>query len=120
MGVDTRRASKEAALAMVPKDAGVSATYQFDSHLTHRVKAFEWPNPFKPSYWGVENENYPSENEVKWLVIDTQITGPEDRKLLDEQVSSGEFVIRFDRDGVIVAERVKNAPPGQRPAGTKP
>ncbi len=119
LGEDSRRASKEAALEMVPENAGVSATYQFVAHLTHRKKIFEYPNPFKPSNWGVDNENYPSENEATWLVIDTQLIGPDD-EVLDEQISSGEFAVRLERDGIIVAERVRQAPPGQRPAGTTP
>lgn len=117
---DARRDAKVEALRIVPKSAGVSATYQFDSHLTHRKKIFEFPNPFKPANWGVQNENYPSENEAAWLVVDTQLVGGEDRKVLDEQLNSGEFQVRFNRDGIIVAQRVRAAPPGQRPPGTRP
>ena len=116
---DARRDAKEAALDLIPDKAPVSATYQFDSHLTHREKIYEYPNPFKPSNWGVRDENYPSANEAKWLVADTQVMGEADRKLFDELFSTGQFVKTFDREGVVVAQRVRDAPP-RAPAPSNP
>ena len=119
-GVDPRRQAKEAALAMLPDNAGVSATYLFTAHLTHREKIYEFPNPFRPSNWGVQNENPADENNAEYLVIDTQLLGAEDRQLFDENINSGEYQIRFNRDGIIVAQRVQKAPPRQQPPGARP
>jgi uncharacterized membrane protein len=107
---DARRDAKEAALDLVPDKVGVSATYQFDSHLTHREKLYEFPNPFRPSNWGVRNENYPSDEDATWLVIDTQVLGPGDRSVFDDVMSSGRFTTAFERDGIIVAHRTAPAP----------
>ena len=40
------------AIALVPKNASVSATYDIDSHMTHRVLIYEYPNPWVVAYWG--------------------------------------------------------------------
>ena len=34
------------AIALVPRDGSVSATYDIDSHMTHRVLIYEYPNPW--------------------------------------------------------------------------
>lgn len=47
LGADARWGAKLAAIDPVPGKAAVSASYQFDGHLTHREKIYEFPNPFK-------------------------------------------------------------------------
>jgi hypothetical protein len=54
----------------------------------------------------VADENYPSAQVAKWLVIDTALTGADDRKVLDEAISSGQFQKLYERDGIVVARRV--------------
>lgn len=117
LGEDSRHAAKVAALEVVPGKAGVSATYQFDSHLTHRERVYEFPNPFKPSNWGVRDENYPSPNQAEWLAVDTQLLGQGDRKVFDDLFATGQFEKRFERDGIVVAERTNPAPTGTPGSG---
>ncbi len=112
---DARAASKKAALDVVPDGAAVSASYNLDSHLTHREKIYEFPNPFRPHNWGVANERYPSPNAARWLVVDLHVVQGEDRKLFDDLMRSGEFEVRFQREDILAAERVRDAevqPPG--------
>ena len=40
------------AISIVPKDASVSATYNIDDHMTHRVLIYEFPNPWIVTNWG--------------------------------------------------------------------
>lgn len=110
-GDDARRASKEHALALVPSGAAVSATYQFVPHLSRRELIYQWPNPFKPAYWGVANENFPPASAAQWLVLDRQLVGPEERELLAGLLAR-EFTTLFEADDIVVARR-----PGTGPAG---
>jgi uncharacterized membrane protein len=115
---DPRRQAKEAALRKVPTGAAVSATYEFVPHLTHRKRVYEFPNPFEPANWGVHDEHFPGPAAARWLVVDTElVTTRQERDILGRVLHDGEFDTRFDRDGVIVAERVALPPtsPTQSP-----
>lgn len=101
-----RRTAKEAAVALVPHDAAVSASYSFVPHLSHRYRIYEFPNPFATSNWGVRGENPPSPSDARWLIVDRRLAGAQFRPLLDELLASGEFRVVFDDDDVVVAERV--------------
>lgn len=67
----------------------------------------------------MRNENYPSANEAEWLIADSRILGPDDRKILDGLLSSDQFTKTFDREGIVVARRVRPTPPTV-PAGSTP
>lgn len=108
---DFRRPAKEAALAVVPDDAAVTASYQLVPHLTHRRHIYEFPNPFVPTNWGIHNENYPSPSAVDWLAVDTALISGNDRRLLEQLLSSGDFTVRYQRLAVVVAQRVGTTPP---------
>ncbi len=101
---DSRRDAKEAALARVPNDARVSATYLFVPQLTHREGIYEFPNPFKPKNWGVRDENYPPPTAVSWLVVDRDTLGPEDAGIFDCLLATS-FQIVSDEERVVVARR---------------
>lgn len=94
----------DAAVAMVPPAAGVSASYYLIPHLTHRRYAYEWPNPWILGNWGVESEPPPDPATVDYLVIDTTL-GQEPQLLATLTGPGGEFEIVLDRDGVLVARR---------------
>ena len=102
---DERLPAKRAALASVPHDAGVSATYLFVAQLTHRHRIYEFPNPFRPRNWGVRDENYPPATAADWLVVDRQLLGDEDEELFESLLDGGEFRVVSDRDDVVVARR---------------
>lgn len=107
---DSRQDTKEAALAHVPSDAAVSATYQFVPHLSQRRTIYEWPNPFRPANWGVANENYPDPSTAGWVAVDRRLVGDADRALLEGLLAGGEFRVVFDQDDVVVAHRPSAAP----------
>jgi len=97
----------EAAVARVPDDASVSATYTLLPHLAHREQIYDWPNPFEASYWGNDDRyRLPRPSAIDYLVIDRQQVGPDQQARLADLVDGDPFNIVFDRDDVVVAKRV--------------
>ncbi|MEA3075775.1 MAG: hypothetical protein QOF60_683 [Actinomycetota bacterium] len=95
-----RHAAFDAAVALVPKGAGVSATYYLIPHLTHRRYAYEWPNPFILGNWGVHNEHPPDVATAEYLVLDTTLR---QEPALLASLTDSTYDVVFSRDGVIVA-----------------
>ena len=57
----------------VPGDATISATYNVVPHLTDRVTIFQFPNPFKPHYWGLSRKApYTDVKYVDYVLLDTR------------------------------------------------
>ena len=100
-----RHAAVNAALRLVPRAAGVSATYYLVPHLTHRSFVFEFPNPFRVANWGVHGEHPGRTSDVDLLVLDTTLNGDQE-PVYDSLVGpGGSFTIVYDRDGIVVARR---------------
>jgi uncharacterized membrane protein len=103
----------EAAVNLPPDGAAVSASYSLVPHLSHRDQIYTFPNPWERKNWGVggtapddpDHEHTPV--EVEWIVVDRQLqpTGTA-ALLLENLLSSGDFEVVFDRQGVVVAKRV--------------
>ena len=92
------------AIAMIPDDASVSATYYLVPHMTHRREIYEWPNPWQLVNWGLSGEAAPDPLSVDYVVLDqTLAQEPE----LFEQLTgpAGDFDIILDDDFVVVLER---------------
>jgi uncharacterized membrane protein len=104
---DPRHAIVRAALRQVPPDAGVSASYNLIPHLTHRVDAYEFPNPWRVTNWGAHGENPPDPNTVDYLVIDERLLG--DQRPLYERLLGPDWGYRkmFASDGIVVAKRMR-------------
>lgn len=124
------RAVMERAVRMVPPDAAVSATYTLLPHLAHREQAYDWPNPFRPAYWGNEilDENGypvswvpppPEPGIIDYIVLLDEHVGDDLRPLVARLTGTGgEFQVLLDADGVMVARRVR--PPRSPDAGPTP
>jgi hypothetical protein len=104
---DPRLGAKRAAVAVVPEDASVSASYTLVPQLTHRSEIYSFPNPWRSVNWGVPGSPTRDPARVDWLVIDRGTLGPEDRLLLDGILSSGRFVAVHDEDDIVVARRTR-------------
>jgi uncharacterized membrane protein len=102
---EPRHAIVRAALRLVPPDAGVSASYNLIPHLTHRVDAYEFPNPWRVTNWGAHGENPPDPDTVDYLVIDERLLG--DQRPLYERLLGpyGGYRKVFASDGIVVATR---------------
>jgi uncharacterized membrane protein len=107
---EPRHATARAALRLVPPDAGVSASYNLIPHLTHRVYAYEFPNPWRVTNWGAHGENPPDPDTVDYLVIDERLLG--DRQPLYDRLVGpyGPFRKVFNSDGIVVATRRPEGP----------
>jgi len=94
------------AVSLVPRDAGVSASYNLDSHLSHRVHIYEWPNPFHAANWGVDDKDLDPTTNVQYLVIDTDLN-QDMTPLLDSLIDpGGSFGVVFHAGPVLVARRL--------------
>jgi uncharacterized membrane protein len=109
---EPRHAVVRAALARVPAEAGVSASYNLIPHLTHRTYAYEFPNPWRVANWGAHGENPPDPDTVQYLVVDERLLG--DQRPLYERLMSrqGGYTRVFASDGIVVAKRQQD---GERP-----
>ena len=92
------------ALGLIPKSASVSATYDIDDHLTHRVLIYEFPNPWITANWGIGDRKKPDPSKVNWLILDTSLNGA--MTPLYNRLIQTEFRVVFSRDGIVVAHRV--------------
>jgi len=101
------KASAEAtAVAMVPRGASVSASFNIDPHLSDRRYIYEWPNPWIGVNWGICNDHLADPGTVDWIVVDTAELGKGSGRSLFQRLTADEFQIRFAQAGVVVAERV--------------
>jgi uncharacterized membrane protein len=104
---DARGDAKRAALARVPDDTSTSASYALVPHLTHRRDIYEFPEPWRRvNFLGVPGEGLPDPRRVVWIVVDRQTLGPESQAVL-RSLLGREFAVRYQRDDVVVAERVR-------------
>ncbi|MFT3854589.1 MAG: DUF2079 domain-containing protein [Ilumatobacteraceae bacterium] len=96
------------ALALVPDDASVTATYQLLPHLAHREQIYDWPNPFVPAYWGNDDcYRLPSPTAIEYIVVDRNAVGAGQQQLFSDMIApGGPFQVLFDRSDIVVAKRV--------------
>ncbi len=122
LGVDPARddvtAAKRAIVKALPPDASVSAAYNVVPHLTERRFVYEFPNPWIPSNWGVQNENQADPADVEYLAFDEALlssdpndrTGVAVRRVLDHLLAE-EFDVVVERDlggrRIVLARRVQ-------------
>jgi uncharacterized membrane protein len=104
-GYQPRHREVNAALRLVPRSAGVSATYYLVPHLTHRRLVYEFPNPFKVVNWGVHGEHPGRPADVDVVVLDTTLNGDQQRLYESLVAPDGAFSVVYDRDGIVVARR---------------
>jgi uncharacterized membrane protein len=102
-----RLTSGRAALALVPGDASVSATYNLVPQLSERAEIYSFPNPWESRNFGIDGWPRRDPARVHWLVVDRAVMGPDDIALLDHILATGQFRVVFDRDDWVVAQRVR-------------
>ncbi|MEX1008809.1 MAG: DUF2079 domain-containing protein [Acidimicrobiia bacterium] len=105
LGASPQLPSAHAAVALVPDDAVVSATYDMLPHLAHRPEIYSFPNPWESKNFGVDGAPRRSGERVDWIVADRAVLDKETAKLLEDLVDHGKFRVVFDQDGYVVARR---------------
>ncbi|MBS3908578.1 MAG: DUF2079 domain-containing protein [Actinobacteria bacterium] len=101
---EARRASMERAVALIPDDAVVSASYVFVPHLTHREKIYEFPNPYAAVNWGVNGENPADKNTIDFVIVDFSQLGSDQRKIVSTLRNTA-FTQVFSRNDILVLKR---------------
>jgi uncharacterized membrane protein len=95
---------------LLPGDASVSATASILPHLTHRVAAYEFPNPWIAANWGLRGENLPDPASVEYLLLDTRALG-DNSQLYERLVGPGkEFRVVYAHDGILMARQAGRSP----------
>jgi uncharacterized membrane protein len=105
--------ARRAALATVDPVEPVSAQFHLVTHLTHRTRAYEFPNPFRAVNWGRAGDSHAQAeiDAVRWVVVEPALLGEEDRKLFEQLRGNGEWQVAYDAGGVVVLQRVAEPPP---------
>ncbi len=107
-------AAKNTAVGLVPSNGSVSASYNVVPHVSGRAYAYEWPNPWIGTNWGICNDNLDDPATVDWIIVDRDLFGDQAQPDLLNRLLETEFEIRYERDNVVLAERV------QPPSGPPP
>lgn len=101
-----RQAVVADALKLVKPDDAVSASYYIVPQLTHRVRVYQFPNPFVTYLWGVNDKNPPPVDDADVLVLDL----PETQEFIGVYQGlvgpGGTFRVVFQREGIVVARRI--------------
>lgn len=94
------------AIELIPRDASVSASYQFVPHVDHRKEIYLWPNPWEAQYWGTftrEGERLPQADGVEYLLLHIDELPPEHRALL--RSIRGDFETVYEKPNVLLLRR---------------
>jgi uncharacterized membrane protein len=106
-------ASRDAALATVAPGEPVSAQFHLVAHLTHRTRAYEFPNPFRAVNWGLSGDGHSGAeiDAVRWVVVEPALLGQDDRNLLQRLRQNGQWRVAYDGGGVEVLQRTAEPAP---------
>ena len=99
--------ARRQALAMIPAGAPVSAQFNLVPHLSHRVKVFEFPNPFRPTNWGLNGDVHTAgdQEELRYVVVDRSLLDKDQQTLLRDLQRSPDWATKLDSDNVVLLER---------------
>jgi uncharacterized membrane protein len=107
LGASPRTAVQRHATQVPPASAVLSASYNLVPHLTHRPRAYQFPEPWYAVAWGIGGKELPDPAAVEWLVVDRNVLPTERERRLLADLLGRDFETRFEREGVVVAERVR-------------
>lgn len=96
-------------LALIPKDAKVSASWSLVPHLSHRKEIYMFPNPFKTVLWNqwfMEGKDEPTaEGHVDYIAISLGNHSQEEKYIVQYLVSSNRFGIIFHEDQILILKK---------------
>lgn len=102
--VDTpRNEAIQEAMALLPKDAIVSAHYSIVPHIAHRQGIYYWPNPFRAENWAdgsKEGERISVADDVEYVVVFPDEVSEEYRPIYEDLKARSQ--VMFNREGVEV------------------
>jgi uncharacterized membrane protein len=100
-------AAKRRALAMIPAGAPVSAQFNLVTHLSHREKIFEFPNPFRSVNWGLSGDVHSTgdQESLRYVIVDRSLLDEDQQGLLRDLQASPDWSTRFDSSNVVLLAR---------------
>ncbi len=95
------------ALAMIPAGASVSAQFNLVPQLSHRIKIFEFPNPFRAANWGVDGDVHKASDQqrVRYVVVERSLLDQDQKTLLRDLQASPDWATKLDAGNVVLLER---------------
>lgn len=101
---------RDVVLSMIPPDAVVVADYSMNTHLANRKVIYEFPNPFRPSNWGSDDEPVSQRklDAVQFVLIDRELLGEEDVALTNELKDLPEWETQYDNGAVLLLHRIRD------------
>ena len=112
-------AQLERALATVPPEAGVAASWNVVTQFTHRPVVYEYPNPWVSSNYGPSGNEVGDPTQVDWIVVERTALSPAGHALLARLTRpGGGFEVIDDQAGVTVARRISPAREDDAGAGS--
>jgi hypothetical protein len=92
---------------MIPADVPVSAQFNLVAHLSHRVKIFEFPNPFRSANWGLGGDVHAAgdQEDLRYVVVDRSLLDQDQQTLLHDLQASPDWATRLDSSNVVLLER---------------
>ena len=90
------------AIALIPDDAPVSVWNRYVPHVTHRTIVYEFPNPWERINYSVPGAELPDPAVVEWVLA----RDGEFQDVTDRLLASGDFVVVYDQDAVLLLRRV--------------
>jgi uncharacterized membrane protein len=99
--------ARDRALAMIPAGVPVSAQFNLVAHLSHRVKIFEFPNPFRSANWGLGGDVHAAgdQEDLRYVVVDRSLLDQDQQTLLHDLQASPDWATRLDSSNVVLLER---------------
>ena len=99
--------ARRQALALIPADAPVSAQFNLVPQLSHRVKIFEFPNPFRAANWGLSGDVHTAADQdgLRYVVVDRSLLDQDQQTLLRDLQASPDWATKLDSNNVVLLER---------------
>lgn len=97
------------AIALIPDDAVVSARSRYSSHLAHRERIYEFPNPFAAYYWGdgsLGGTRLPEADDVEYVLERPELQSGPSAEIWPTLAEEG-FVEIFSENGVVLLRRAE-------------
>jgi hypothetical protein len=99
---DHHIAAREA-IALIPPDAPISVWNRYLPHVTHRTIVYQFPNPWERLNYSVPGLPLPDPKGVEWVLT----RDGEFQHVTDRLLASGEWVVVFDKDPVLLLRRAE-------------
>jgi hypothetical protein len=108
---DPSHVAKQAALALIPDDASITAQYLLVPHLAEREAVYSFPNPWRKVFYGVEGTPAPDPSVVEYVLQDLSLTEGDGLVIWQCLLDSRAFEEIFRLDPIVLLRRVPS-PPG--------